>query len=378
MVVTITFDKAVADNVLRYHPLRGCILADYLTAGKIAPLELSQIIYSRSIPQMTFTIDEAIDRFRQLVRRWVIPKVDYLYTTILYLCRHIIVLSESYDGVGIGPMADGRLMFEELQKITGLCDPSLNPVQSAGEYNAILKSAGKRDALAYFMSKVKTGDNRINCTKQELELVAVLGNYISGIVGKTYELKQQGKADPVKIVFSTNYANAFDKDNIGEPEDDGDSPRSLLADPAVIWCKGIPRLVPSTVGVNPRMLDFNYIAAEIAHDVSKIIFMSDVNDILTRTLVETDYIPSTGKFAQVIGSIPQMSLKKPGMERGNISALEAVLRGDPTVFVGMEVDIGDPDPKPVSAEDKKKATDKSNMGAFLVVAAAVALYAYAA
>ena len=384
MVVTITFDKAVEDNILRYHPLKGCIMADYLTAGKIPYEELVEIIYNahKHVPQITLTIAESIDRFRQMILRWIVPKLDYLYTTILYLCRHIIVLSESYEGVNIGPLKDGQLLFSELQRITGLCDPSMNTTQCAGEYNAILKSAGKRDALAYFMGKVKYGQRRINVTKQELELVAVLGNYISGIVAKTMELKQQGKLAPADIESHKRYRTAFKKDNIGEPEDDGDNPVNLLLHASVIWCKGITRLSPSTVGLNPSVLDFRNIPSEVAQEVSKIVFMSDVNDILTRTLVETNYFPNAGKFAQVIGSIPRMTLTRPGMERRNLDALDAVMRGEPTVEVGMEIDIGDPDPKKpakrVSPEDKKAGTDKSNMGAFLVVAAAVALYAYAA
>ena len=100
----LTFDEAMVEIVLPCNPLRGPIMMDYLNHGdfRVGLVDQSYEDDTDHFWRMD-DVHNSITSFWRIVRTWVTPTCDDMYTWIRDLCKQIIVMHEMFNtGLGTG------------------------------------------------------------------------------------------------------------------------------------------------------------------------------------------------------------------------------------------------------------------------------------
>ena len=138
MTANLTFDEAMLEIVLPCNPLRGPIMMDYLNHGdfRVGLVDQSYEDDTDHFWRMD-NMSRSINSFWRIVRTWVTPTCDDMYTWIRDLCKHIIVMHELFE-TGLGVMGRPDILMDTLELMTGFVE-NINPLEAAREYKAVLE-----------------------------------------------------------------------------------------------------------------------------------------------------------------------------------------------------------------------------------------------
>ena len=197
-VPNLTLDDAMRYIVLPCNPLRGPIMMDYLNQGEFIPGLVDQS-YADDTNHFwgLRNMNDSINSFWRIVKTWVTPTCDDVYTWIRELCKHIIVLHEMYD-TDLGPLNDPPFLIGSLALMNGYVDDFVTQEVTAA-YKSVLEGDGARSALEYLLTNVRVGENRVDMRSANPEFLAVAYKHICGIVHQTLiPWHQRGEIDGPK------------------------------------------------------------------------------------------------------------------------------------------------------------------------------------
>ena len=122
MTANLTFDEAMLEIVLPCNPLRGPIMMDYLNHGdfRVGLVDQSYEDDTDHFWRMD-NMSRSINSFWRIVRTWVTPTCDDMYTWIRDLCKHIIVMHELFE-TGLGVMGRPDILMASLELMTGFVE----------------------------------------------------------------------------------------------------------------------------------------------------------------------------------------------------------------------------------------------------------------
>ena len=186
--MTLTTDDLVASIILKYNPLHGPILLDYLTNNKWYPGLVTTCFQKQAkdcrFPREELSMTWAARNFWRLVGKWLNPTQSVVHGWIRDLIRHTIVMDEIfYDGNMENHVMDQvHLVCASLLRMHGCVAHAakIKPEMFESTYAEALKSKlGKRAAMKVLLAVVERGERNINITRTSMELVNTLRKAVS-------------------------------------------------------------------------------------------------------------------------------------------------------------------------------------------------------
>ena len=238
MTANLTFDEAMLEIVLPCNPLRGPIMMDYLNHGdfRVGLVDQSYEDDTDHFWRMD-NMSRSINSFWRIVRTWVTPTCDDMYTWIRDLCKHIIVMHELFE-TGLGVMGRPDILMDTLELMTGFVE-NIIPLTAAQEYKAVLEGENVRAALVYLLSMVRVGKNRVDIRNCNTEFIKVLYKQVCGTVKNVLiPWQRQGKVDMPERERSEAYQRRLYTEQ-GNVPNSGPEGSSFLQFPGCIYNKGL-------------------------------------------------------------------------------------------------------------------------------------------
>ena len=335
-LANLTLDDAMKFIVLPCNPLGGPIMMDYLNQGKFN-MGLVDQSYNDDLNHFRAprSMNDSINSFWRLVKTWVTPTCDEVYSWIRELCKHIIVLHELFE-FDLGPVRDPPYIMGSLALMNGFVeDYDTDEVTAA--YKAVLEGDGPRSALEYLLTNVRTGKNRVDIRSANTEFLAVTYKHICGIVNQTLiPWHHQGKIDGPEREKGEGYQVRLYTDDQKQPVGGPDG-TAFLQFPSCIFNKGLeePRDNRVPIPETAFQVPSEPLAESMAEIVTAIMFYSGIDDYLPRevdTVVEAYVAGDTAytdkKVHLQFGSWEAyLSKSKQTMERVNYEALRRIFAG---------------------------------------------------
>ena len=238
MTANLTFDEAMLEIVLPSNPLRGPIMMDYLNHGdfRVGLVDQSYEDDTDHFWRMD-NMSRSINSFWRIVRTWVTPTCDDMYTWIRDLCKHIIVMHELFE-TGLGVMGRPDILMDTLELMTGFVE-GFNPLTAAQEYKTVLEQENVRTALVYLLSLVRVGKNRVDIRDCNTEFITVLYKQICGTVKNVLiPWQRQQKVDMPERERSEGYQRRLYTEQ-GNVPNSGPEGSDFLQFPGCIYNKGL-------------------------------------------------------------------------------------------------------------------------------------------
>ena len=234
----VTTDSIVASNILRYNPLSGPIILDYITVDSWDQ-ELNTLCFGKGhtiFPSKVTDLSGAAQNYWRLVTRWLNPTRGELYGWIRDLMRHTIALDELFY--------DGKMDMHILDRVHEVCGriQSMGPkIIQKGDlslleatYAEALKR-GKREAMRVILSVIEKDERRVNLQEVNTDALQMLRACVTNMWENTiFKMYRGGREDMLDFGMRTIYREAFGKDGWGH-----DNAYQWLQYPALIDARGI-------------------------------------------------------------------------------------------------------------------------------------------
>ena len=227
--MTLTTDDLVAKVLLKYNPLQGPILLDYLTHDQWNPGLVTTCFQENasdcSFPREELSMTVAAENFWRLVKKWLNPTQSVINGWLRDLMRHTIVMDDIFYG-GQMPnhvMDDVHLMCGGILRMHGCVERTVKEKSEMLEtdYANALKR-GKREAMKVLLAVVLKGEREINLTKTNMELVDTLRKAVSEmwVRGPLHTWLAKSHANMEEYEMQEQYQVSFYKDGMTDHDEE--------------------------------------------------------------------------------------------------------------------------------------------------------------